>query len=135
MPAQAARAFEKAIALAPALIPAREELADLHGAAGRHEEEIDQLQVLAALEERLEGPDLDVLDVLEDWHHDAAADSAGAAIGWRGPGRDGCGMNDWPQKAQDSDLAQLNKTVAEKVGRGVPPSRGSPGTVRPTVRP
>src|SRR5207249_8942379 len=37
-------------------------------------------QVLDALEERLEGPDLDVLDVLEDWHHDATADSAGAAI-------------------------------------------------------
>src|SRR5262249_12572168 len=38
---QAARAFERVIALSPTLISAREELADLYGVLGRHEDEID----------------------------------------------------------------------------------------------
>jgi tetratricopeptide (TPR) repeat protein len=47
---QATRAFEKATALSPTLIPAREELAFLYGALGRHEDQIDQLQMLAVLD-------------------------------------------------------------------------------------
>jgi tetratricopeptide (TPR) repeat protein len=43
-------AQEKAVAKAPGLIAAREELADLYGAAGRRGDEIQQLQVLAGLE-------------------------------------------------------------------------------------
>jgi tetratricopeptide (TPR) repeat protein len=46
----AARALERAVALSPALIPAREELADLYGEMGRSSDQIDQLQVLAGLD-------------------------------------------------------------------------------------
>jgi tetratricopeptide (TPR) repeat protein len=46
----AQKAFEHAVALSPGLIPAREELADLYGAVGRRAEELEQLQVLAALD-------------------------------------------------------------------------------------
>lgn len=46
----ALRALQRAVALAPGLIQAREELADLYGAANRHAEELEQLQVLAALD-------------------------------------------------------------------------------------
>jgi tetratricopeptide (TPR) repeat protein len=43
-------AFEKAIALDAALIPAREEMADLHRLQAQTREEIDQLEALAALD-------------------------------------------------------------------------------------
>jgi tetratricopeptide (TPR) repeat protein len=46
----AQKALEKAVALSPGLIPAREELADLYGSVGRRAEELEQLQVLAALD-------------------------------------------------------------------------------------
>ena len=49
MPA-AQKALEQTIALAPGMIPAREELADLYAAIGRHADELEQLQVLAALD-------------------------------------------------------------------------------------
>lgn len=49
-PQEALPAFEKAVAIAPALIPAREELADLYGALDRRADEIVQLQVLAGLD-------------------------------------------------------------------------------------
>jgi tetratricopeptide (TPR) repeat protein len=48
--AEAVEAFETAIAAAPGLIPAREELADLYGALGRRREELEQLEALAALD-------------------------------------------------------------------------------------
>jgi tetratricopeptide (TPR) repeat protein len=47
---EAMRAFERALALAPGLIPAREELADLYGALGKHTEELEQLQMIAGLD-------------------------------------------------------------------------------------
>jgi tetratricopeptide (TPR) repeat protein len=47
---EALRAFEQAVALAPGMIPAREELADLYGARDRRVEELEQLQVLAGLD-------------------------------------------------------------------------------------
>jgi tetratricopeptide (TPR) repeat protein len=47
---QAMQAFERAVALAPASIPPREELADAYGALDRRREEIEQLQALAALD-------------------------------------------------------------------------------------
>jgi len=47
---EAMQAFETAVALAPALLAAREELADLYGSAGRHAEELEQLQALASLD-------------------------------------------------------------------------------------
>jgi tetratricopeptide (TPR) repeat protein len=48
--ADAVKAFERAAALAPAHIPAREELADLLGALDRRSDEIEQLQLLAGLD-------------------------------------------------------------------------------------
>jgi tetratricopeptide (TPR) repeat protein len=46
----AMKALEKALALAPGLVPAREELADLYGLLGRHTEELEQLQMIAGLD-------------------------------------------------------------------------------------
>jgi tetratricopeptide (TPR) repeat protein len=46
----ALRALERAVALEPGLIPAREELADVYGALDRRAEELEQLQVLAGLD-------------------------------------------------------------------------------------
>ncbi|MDD5720649.1 MAG: tetratricopeptide repeat protein [Candidatus Krumholzibacteria bacterium] len=40
----------RAVTISPALIPAREELADLHALRGRRREEIEQLEALAALD-------------------------------------------------------------------------------------
>ena len=48
--AEALRAIERAVALAPGMIPAREELADLYGTADRRGDQLEQLQVLAALD-------------------------------------------------------------------------------------
>jgi tetratricopeptide (TPR) repeat protein len=49
-PNDAARAFERAVALEPGMVAAREELADLYGARDRTAEEIEQLQLLAGLD-------------------------------------------------------------------------------------
>ena len=46
----AADAFKQAVARAPGLLAAREELADLYAASGRFNEQIEQLQVLAGLD-------------------------------------------------------------------------------------
>jgi tetratricopeptide (TPR) repeat protein len=46
----AIHAFESALALAPGMIPAREELADLYGRLGRRADELEQLQLLAGLD-------------------------------------------------------------------------------------
>ena len=48
----AARRSNSAVALAPGLIPAREELADLYASLGRRADELEQLQVLAGLDRR-----------------------------------------------------------------------------------
>ena len=48
--ADAVRAIQRATAIDPAMLAAREELADLYGAIGRNREQLEQLQVLAALE-------------------------------------------------------------------------------------
>jgi tetratricopeptide (TPR) repeat protein len=47
---EAQQAFEKAVVLAPTLIAAREELADVYSEVGRTTDEIDQLQVIAGLD-------------------------------------------------------------------------------------
>lgn len=47
---QAIQALEKAVGLSAGFVAAREELADLYGAADRRAEEIEQLQLLAALD-------------------------------------------------------------------------------------
>jgi tetratricopeptide (TPR) repeat protein len=46
----ALQALEKAAAISPGMVPAREELADLYGALNRHNQELDQLQVIAGLD-------------------------------------------------------------------------------------
>src|SRR2546428_4852727 len=46
----AVKALETAVSLSPALIPAREELADLYRGLGRRQDELEQLQVLAGLD-------------------------------------------------------------------------------------
>jgi tetratricopeptide (TPR) repeat protein len=48
--AGAIAAFEQAVARSPGLIPAHEELADLYGSTGRRNEELEQLQLIAALD-------------------------------------------------------------------------------------
>ena len=49
-PGDAQRALEKAVALSPGLIPARDELADLYRSLGRKNDELEQLQLLAGLD-------------------------------------------------------------------------------------
>jgi tetratricopeptide (TPR) repeat protein len=49
-PAEAAAALEKAVAILPALVPAREELAELYAAMGRRGDELEQLQLIAVLD-------------------------------------------------------------------------------------
>jgi len=48
--AEAVDAFERAVTLAPGMIPAREELASLYDGLGRYPNQLEQLQVLAALD-------------------------------------------------------------------------------------
>ncbi|MCC7418025.1 MAG: tetratricopeptide repeat protein [Acidobacteria bacterium] len=48
--AEAVEALEQAVARAPGLIAAREELADLYGELGRRVDELEQLQVIAGLD-------------------------------------------------------------------------------------
>jgi tetratricopeptide (TPR) repeat protein len=47
---EALHALERAVSLQPALIPAREELADVYGALNRRADALEQLHVLAALD-------------------------------------------------------------------------------------
>jgi tetratricopeptide (TPR) repeat protein len=47
---EAIDAFQRAVAVAPGHIPAREELADMYGSAERRTEEIEQLQMIASLD-------------------------------------------------------------------------------------
>jgi tetratricopeptide (TPR) repeat protein len=49
-PAEAAAALEKAAAIAPTLVPAREELAELYATLGRRGDELEQLQLIAVLD-------------------------------------------------------------------------------------
>jgi tetratricopeptide (TPR) repeat protein len=46
----AIKALERAVALSPGLVPAREELADLYGSLDRHAQELDQLHMIAGLD-------------------------------------------------------------------------------------
>jgi tetratricopeptide (TPR) repeat protein len=48
--AGAVKAFERAVERSPELVEAREELADLYAAAGRHADELEQLQLIAAIQ-------------------------------------------------------------------------------------
>ena len=48
--AEAIQSLEKAVSLAPGLLPAREELAELYAAAGRQADELEQLETIATLD-------------------------------------------------------------------------------------
>jgi tetratricopeptide (TPR) repeat protein len=47
---EARRAFEQVVVISPAFIPAREELAEIHRLQGRTRDELDELEVLSALD-------------------------------------------------------------------------------------
>ncbi len=49
-PADAVKPLDRAIALAPDLVPAREELADLYGTLDRRTDQLEQLQIIAGLD-------------------------------------------------------------------------------------
>jgi tetratricopeptide (TPR) repeat protein len=73
-------AFEQAVRVAPAMIPAREELADLHRLQGQTREEIDQLEALAALDpKRAERLIAVGLAYLNAGHHELAVTTLGRA--------------------------------------------------------
>ncbi len=72
--------LQKAVQLSPGSIPAREELADLFGSLNRHAEEIEQLDVLAALDSRLERRVAVGLAHAKAGHLDLAVLTLGSAI-------------------------------------------------------
>lgn len=74
-------ALERALALAPASIPAREELADLYGVLGRPADELEQLQLLAGLDrERAERQVAVGLAQARAGHPDLAVATLGTAL-------------------------------------------------------
>jgi tetratricopeptide (TPR) repeat protein len=72
--------LQKAVQLSPGSIPAREELADLFGSLKRYAEEIEQLDVLAALDSRLERRVAVGLAHARAGHLDLAVLTLGSAI-------------------------------------------------------
>jgi tetratricopeptide (TPR) repeat protein len=83
---EALRAIERAVALEPGLIPAREELADLYGTADRRGDQLEQLQVLAALDRNAVARQVAVgLAHARSGHWDLAVLTLGGALD-RNPG-------------------------------------------------
>jgi tetratricopeptide (TPR) repeat protein len=79
-PTDALAELQKAVQLSPGSIPAREELADLFGSLKRYAEEIEQLDVLAALDSRLERRVAVGLAHARAGHLDLAVLTLGSAI-------------------------------------------------------
>jgi tetratricopeptide (TPR) repeat protein len=80
-PAEAVVALEKSVAISPASIPAREELADLYGALDRRADELEELQVLAGLDrDRAERQVAVGLAHARARHWDAAVLTLGSAL-------------------------------------------------------
>lgn len=78
---QAIRALERAVVLSPGFVAAREELADLYGTEGRRSDEIEQLQLLAALDrDRVERHVAVALAHARAGHPDAAVVTLGNAL-------------------------------------------------------
>src|SRR5262245_41742934 len=78
---EATKAFEQAVTLSPALIPAREELADLYGESGRKTDQLEQLQLLAGLDrERIARHVVVGLAHARARHWDTAVLTLGAAL-------------------------------------------------------
>jgi len=79
--ADAQRSFEKAIAMSPGLIAAREELADLYTTQTRRADVLDQLQVLAGLDrDRVERQVVVALAQANAGHTDPAVVTLGTAL-------------------------------------------------------
>jgi tetratricopeptide (TPR) repeat protein len=79
--ADAAVAFKHAIAIAPGLIPAREELADLAGVLDRRSEQIDQLRKLVEMEsDRVARHAALGLAYARTRHYEAAVTTIGATL-------------------------------------------------------
>src|SRR5262249_24190645 len=77
----ALHAIERAVALSPALIAAREELADLYAEMGRRLDQLEQLQVLAGLDRDRVERHVDVgLAHARAHHWDSAVISLGSAL-------------------------------------------------------
>lgn len=79
-PAEALAELGKAVQLSPGSVPAREELADLLSSLNRHAEEIEQLDVLAALDSRMERRVAVGLAHARAGHLDLAVLTLGSAI-------------------------------------------------------
>jgi tetratricopeptide (TPR) repeat protein len=78
--AEALTEFQKAVQLSPGSVPAREELADLFASLNRNAEAIEQLDVLAALDSRLERRVAIGLAHARAGHLDLAVLTLGSAI-------------------------------------------------------
>src|SRR5215831_227115 len=78
--------LQKAVQLSPGFVAAREEMADLLGSLNRHAEEIEQLDVLAVLDSRLERRVAVGLAHAKAGHLDLAVLTLGSAIE-RAPGQ------------------------------------------------
>ena len=80
-PADAQRALEKAVAMSPGLIAAREELAELYSARARRADVLDQLQVLAGLDrDRVERQVVVALAEAKAGHTEPAIVTLGTAL-------------------------------------------------------
>jgi tetratricopeptide (TPR) repeat protein len=85
-PTEALAELQKAVQLSPGFVAAREEMADVFGSLNRHAEEIEQLDVLAALDSRLERRVAVGLAHAKAGHLDLAVLTLGSAIE-RAPGQ------------------------------------------------
>src|SRR5262249_33087833 len=78
---EAVKALERSVTLSPALIVAREELADLYGELGRKADQLEQLQVLAGLDrDRVARQIAGRLAHARAHHWDSAVLTLGAAL-------------------------------------------------------
>ena len=77
---EAVEAFERAATLSPGMIPAREELADLYAELGRRADTLEQLQLLAGLNGRVERQIAVGLAHARLGHTDLAVLALGAAL-------------------------------------------------------
>jgi Flp pilus assembly protein TadD len=127
---EAQRAFERAVALSPGFVPAREELADLYAAENRRADELDQLQVIAGLDrEHVERQVAVGLAQARAGHAEPAVVALGTALE-RTPDQpvvyEALGRV-WLEDAEArDDSAALNKSIEalERIGSG--PSSTSP---------
>jgi tetratricopeptide (TPR) repeat protein len=122
--ADAQRSFEKAIAMSPGLIAAREELADLYSTQTRRADVLDQLQVLAGLDrDRVERQVVVALAQARAGHTEPAIVTLGTALerAPEDPRIYGALGQVWLQDAETrNDRFALNKALEalERAGSG-----------------